>query len=352
MSGNHEQINRLDGQEAKGLLHTYMMYTQRLAGGKLTQEQFIAEIFEALERLTEAKKQDHYTREFPPGPLTRLHIIFGDSAGGGLKMALRQLGLSPGHQVLVLRERYEMGPLAGWEQPEGRAERREWLRERLNLHDSESDAELEEEYQLKQSEYLAALPPDVPVTIWSGCNGCEQTGLRHAVYLLRNHRNAIHVIAPDRDSHLLFDTATAVQDYRHSGEIIPEKLAAIYRHNEAAAPLSSGERDKLVQEWLDLTAAGEELQYRIWEAGQLKAVGVDYFDEYLLGKARELQSWRKEGEFMKAARVIGEALGYTEQYVGDEFLEYRLRELIYRGLLEIKGVPKAMRYYSVRVKQL
>ncbi|WP_151737763.1 DUF1835 domain-containing protein [Paenibacillus tengchongensis] len=328
MKGMHEKIAQLDAQEAKGLLHACFMNMQRLAEGKLAPEYCAADLSERLERLSEARKQDYYTRMFPPGPLTRLHIIFGDSAGGSLKMALRQLELSPSHQVVVLRERYELGPLADWDHPQGRTLRWEWLQERLNVHDSDNGAELEEEYWLKQSEYLASLPSGVPITIWSGFNGCEQTGLRHAAYLLRNHRNAIYVIAPDQDSHLLFDTAEVVQDYRHSGEIIPEKLAAIFKHNEAASPLSSGERRSLEQEWNNLTSAGEELHYRIWEAGQLRAVGIDYFDEYLLGKARELQSTRKEGEFMKAARVIGEALGYSEQYVGDEFLEYRLRELV------------------------
>jgi hypothetical protein len=32
------------------------------------------------------------------------------------------------------------------------------------------------------------------------------------------------------------------------------------------------------------------------------------------------------------------------------FLEYRIRELVYKGMLEIKGIPKDRRSYSVRVK--
>lgn len=51
---------------------------------------------------------------------------------------------------------------------------------------------------------------------------------------------------------------------------------------------------------------------------------------------------------MKSARVIGEAIGYCDQYIGDAYFEYRLRELIYSGRVQIKGVPRAMRYYSVR----
>ncbi|WP_083930213.1 DUF3658 domain-containing protein [Paenibacillus sanguinis] len=36
---------------------------------------------------------------------------------------------------------------------------------------------------------------------------------------------------------------------------------------------------------------------------------------------------------------------------GDAYFEYRLRTLVYDGVLEIKGFPTAMRYYSVRRKR-
>jgi hypothetical protein len=36
--------------------------------------------------------------------------------------------------------------------------------------------------------------------------------------------------------------------------------------------------------------------------------------------------------------------------VGDAYLEYRLRHLIYNGILELKGIPKSMRHYSVKLR--
>lgn len=76
-------------------------------------------------------------------------------------------------------------------------------------------------------------------------------------------------------------------------------------------------------------------------------VPADYYDSYLLDK---LKPPAGDHGFVKAARLIGEAIGYCEQYVGDSYFEYRLRELIYNGTLEIKGLPAAMRFYSVRRK--
>jgi hypothetical protein len=36
--------------------------------------------------------------------------------------------------------------------------------------------------------------------------------------------------------------------------------------------------------------------------------------------------------------------------MSDTFLEYRIRHLIFSGILEIKGNSKSMRYYSVKLK--
>mgnify|MGYP001290586395 CR=1 FL=1 len=77
---------------------------------------------------------------------------------------------------------------------------------------------------------------------------------------------------------------------------------------------------------------------------------ADYFDDYLRNTVKELHESKGNRDFIRAARVVGQALGYCEQCIGDGYFEYRLRELVYRGVLEIKGVPRAMRYYSVRLK--
>ncbi|MNP65274.1 hypothetical protein D3C76_1608530 [compost metagenome] len=79
-------------------------------------------------------------------------------------------------------------------------------------------------------------------------------------------------------------------------------------------------------------------------------VPADSYDQYLLEKLDLIQPRSGNDGFVRAARLIGEALGHCNQYIRDAYFEYRLRALIYDGVLEIKGVPAAMRYYSVRRK--
>ncbi|WP_228275825.1 DUF3658 domain-containing protein [Gracilibacillus oryzae] len=74
--------------------------------------------------------------------------------------------------------------------------------------------------------------------------------------------------------------------------------------------------------------------------------------KYIIKQAHKLHSEQKDHGFMKTARLIGEVIGNLDQYFGDEFFEYRVRNLIMNGVFEISAVPKGMRFYSVRVKSV
>lgn len=120
------------------------------------------------------------------------------------------------------------------------------------------------------------------------------------------------------------------------------------RKVERFPPVSQEQRKKLEEEWQELSFTKEVL--RIWENKKIKSVDEAYYDDYIINKAKKLYKGRKNIEFMKSARLIGEVIGYLDQYIGDEFIEYRVRHLIMNGVFEIEGVPKAMRFYSVKLK--
>ncbi|AWE07331.1 hypothetical protein DCE79_08050 [Lysinibacillus sp. 2017] len=43
-------------------------------------------------------------------------------------------------------------------------------------------------------------------------------------------------------------------------------------------------------------------------------------------------------------------MGHLNQYIGDQFIQYRVIRLIMNGVLDMEGVPTAMRYYSIKIK--
>ncbi len=278
---------------------------------------------------------------------THVHIVVGHSFAGSMKLALGQMEGPDSHQLIVLAEHYAVGPLGGLDSQEGRETRRQWFWNNIaEAHEAYST--FEEEFLLLVDQ-IAQIPPQAEVILWAGDSANEQAGLRHALYLMRGKPNAVSVYNACTICEKRFNRPDAFIQYRHSGEIPPDKLRHALRVIDGSGCLTLEQRNSLEQEWLDLS--GQKGNLRIWEQGAVTEVPEDHFDPYILEK---LDSLRPPGDkgFLKAARLVGEALGYCEQNIPDYYFEYRLRELVYAGVLDIQGVPAAMRYYSVRRKSV
>lgn len=75
-----------------------------------------------------------------------------------------------------------------------------------------------------------------------------------------------------------------------------------------------------------------------------------YFDPLILKTIEKLHKEQETKDFIRTGRVIGETIHQMEESVGDSYLEYRIRHLVYNGVLELKGIPKSMRHYSVKFR--
>lgn len=51
---------------------------------------------------------------------------------------------------------------------------------------------------------IDAIPEDIPINIWYGGNSHEQTGLRLALYLLKEKSNPIKMINATKEYHTVF----------------------------------------------------------------------------------------------------------------------------------------------------
>ncbi|OAB45172.1 DUF1835 domain-containing protein [Paenibacillus antarcticus] len=346
MKDLRKMMNDLTEIEAKSILYYFFLNIERLDNGEYSKEQFVHDTTKEYKGLIEG-----YTTKTNADfgdQLSHVHVMFGDSSAGGLKFALKQMGLRLLHHVIVLRDNYAVGPMQQLNTPEGRKYRREWFRERMHLDDDYDNFMYEEEFFNKVVTELKRIPEHIPITIWTGNNALEQIGLRYTLYLFRNKSNPIYVINTEVDNHTLFDTPELTTYYRHTGEINPEKLGQIMQHNESVAAITRTQREAFEQEWSNVSGNSSDL--RIWEQEEITHVNEDYYDQYIIETVSKLHNNFGNYEFIKSARVIGEVIGNLEQFLTDSFFEHRLRQLIYSGILEIKGVPKAMRYYSVRLK--
>lgn len=87
------------------------------------------------------------------------------------------------------------------------------------------------------------------------------------------------------------------------------------------------------------------------EKGQAISVPEDEFDAYLVKMAKRLHQSAPEDEYIVTPRLIGEVIGHLDQYIGDDFIEYRIKKLIDQEIFNMKGKLTSMRYYSIKLTE-
>ena len=274
-----------------------------------------------------------------------VHLVFGDSPAGGLKLALKEMGVQDEEKVVPFSDIFSVGPVWRLHEKEGLSNRYEWLKNHINMDDEVLDY-----YQESFNQTLIELndiPLDAPIIIWVGENAHEQTALRYVLNQLKNKPNDFFIMNTTTEYKSLFNIPDRDFSPLHTGEISHDQMRIIYEKSRTQNAVTPKERQRLEKEWEQLSSKQEVL--RVWKNHEIHSVDESYFDDYLVDTVRKIHTKRKNHDFIKSARLIGEAMGHIPQYIGDQFLEYRVRHLIVNGQFEIKGVPKAMRYYSVRL---
>ncbi|WP_242220445.1 DUF1835 domain-containing protein [Bacillus cereus group sp. BfR-BA-01380] len=332
-------INHLTEGEAKELLFKTLTQLHSLET-KLNKEELSllttipTELIEQYIQKTDITKSKH------------VHIIFGQSAAGSLKYAFKKANIQEEH-VLCFSDTFSVGPLFHLDEEVGQVARQQWLQEKLLI-----EGYCYEEYlpEMKAAlEKLQAIPSHVPITIWTGNNAYEHVGLIFVLYVLKDITHNVYVINTADGFDKLFRKPNLDYTVRHTGEIVPEKLIAIRGAYKEQNPLTKEERQVLENEWETLREKHTVL--RIWEKNRVVSVSEDYIDHFIVQCARSLETDGYIDQFYKAARLVGEVLGHFEQYVGDSFIEYRLKTLIQKGIFHMTGSLHAMRFYSVRLAQ-
>ncbi|MGE8139889.1 DUF1835 domain-containing protein [Bacillus safensis] len=276
-----------------------------------------------------------------------IHIIFGAAAAGSLKQAIREMKQDQINDIIAFDDIYSIGPLLYLHEHKGQANRIEWLRNVMSNEFGYFDDMVNDQYRMLQQ--IKEIKAGSRILIWTGSNAHEQIGLRYAVYLLKEKSIELSVINTTTAFDQLFNTNTRRMDIRHSGEITSEKLKVLYRSKEHIHTVSTEEREKLQNEWLSF--AKENHTLRIWKKGQTISVPEDEFDAYLVKMAKRLHQSAPEDEYIVTPRLIGEVIGHLDQYIGDDFIEYRIKKLIDQEIFDMKGKLTSMRYYSIKLTE-
>ncbi|MCQ6564105.1 DUF1835 domain-containing protein [Paenibacillus mendelii] len=336
-------INRLSLQEAKQLITIIKLQldmVERDSNGIIDLYKNLKDLYEKL-----LVPNDQISIWEPNDAATKVHIVFGDVVARSLKDVIRQLGIENTNKMVSFRDQFTIGPLWQLHEETGRARRVEWLRDHIN-NEFDCDDYDYDTYHQRLMEQIDHIPAEACIMIWSGNNAHEQIGLRYALYLLRKKQNEIFVFNAVEACERRFNTSDQHIKSLHTGEIPPEKLQNVFGENEDNGLIDFETKKLMEHEWLSL--ANHHNVLRIWDRERIQNVDENYFDSYLLKTIEKLHAKKSNHDFIKAGEVMGEALRHCDHHVADNYFEYRLRQLIYNQSLEIKGVPRGMRFYSVR----
>ncbi|MFJ3389879.1 DUF1835 domain-containing protein [Lysinibacillus sp. NPDC086135] len=259
-----------------------------------------------------------------------VHIVSSESAAGSVRVAL-----APPKHVIGFPDCFSIGPLWKLEEKRGQTFRNNWLFE--NINDEQEDV-----YQNKFTNTLREIEDisnHVPIYIWYGNNADEQCGLRFFLYLLRNKSNEIFLINTTEQSKV--NCATS--------HLSSQQLAQLFMNIEEKKPLTIQDRRIFQNEWETLSQTNDIL--RLWINNGIKGVPENYFDPLIIETIERLHSEQATTDFIKTGAVIAELLPLIEELPSVFFLESRIRFLVYSGVLALKGIPKSIRHYSVKLRE-
>lgn len=337
------QLKMLNKEEVDSIVLQTWMMLDYLDTKDITENEFVKQIKstrKSVEHLVENRQNPFSNNE---KEITDVHIVFGESTKGALKNALEELNRK-NERVIRLNHMFSIGPISGLDKEVGLERRLEWLFYRVHMEDEEVFNYVQD--NLQDIEEIRNIPDNVRVTIWYGNNAHEQVGLRFVLFLLNVRAGAIRTINVYEVWGKLFNRSGNYP--LHTAEISPKQLGILL--NQASdETISKEELRRWKKEWLKISNQNTNL--RIWNK-EICSKSEDYFDNMIINSLKKLHEESGKVNYIKAARLIGEILGHLPQVVGDDYIEYRIVHLVLEKVLDIKGIPRGMRYYEVKLRDL
>ncbi|SEN07544.1 Protein of unknown function [Chitinophaga rupis] len=275
-----------------------------------------------------------------------LHIVFGQASKPVLAAAF-ELDEKLSGEILCFEDDLSVGPLFILDTKDGQSNRHQWWQQLAGLQPQPVAAAAEEtappaeeepwaDAELaKQLKALLKAEPEQEVWIWAGQNARDVCGYYWLVSQLYDFAGRIHIIYLNNLPFL--NEKNAVFYPTHLHQILPKEFL---KAKKLARPVSLAEFELDGDEWHRLM--NENAGIRLLEGGKkIKGEPAVHYDKELLQQSTK--------EFQKAAKVVGQVTGKLKYPVLDQYLAWRLKELIKEGQLESRGELKTMKDFEVKL---
>jgi uncharacterized protein DUF3658/uncharacterized protein DUF1835 len=276
-----------------------------------------------------------------------LHIVFGESAGGCLRQALRQARRKD--MVIAFWDDLSFGPI----NPPDLADRAAWVRKEIGLPVEEFGFSSERNVRIILDDPLNSarkLKMEVP-EFWGKVLSSKA---RRVIWVCRRsaHEYAGFLECVWRLADERFDVidVTGVGLARFSRKQEPAMSVSELHPREftenavwgRAAPLTPTARERYREMWHKLRA--ENAPFRVVAGDDLVSAPITFYDDWLVSCT--VSQWRK------AARVIADTMAAAATHghvIGDLVLCGRLQALAAAGRLESQGDLSKPRFSEVRL---
>ncbi|MET3877536.1 DUF3658 domain-containing protein [Chitinophaga sp. OAE865] len=273
-----------------------------------------------------------------------IHIVFGQSSVPVLAEAVAMDEKMNG-EIRCFEDDLSVGPLFILDTKEGRAGRRLFWQQLAGIEPAapaegeapdaaEAAGDPDDADLFKSLKAQLKEDPELEVWIWAGQNARDVCGYYWLVSQLYDFAGRIHIIYLNNLPFL--NEKGAVFYPTHLHQILPKEFL---KAKKLARPISLAEYELDGDEWHRLM--NENAGIRLLEGGKkIKGEPTLFYDKELLAQSGK--------EFVKAWKVVQQVTGKLKYPVMDQFLGWRLKELIREGKLESRGDLKTIRDFEVK----
>lgn len=171
------------------------------------------------------------------------------------------------------------------------------------------------------------------IYLWYGENAKEMCALMYILSLLESKLENIYII---NVSEKVYEISSKIKySPRCLGEVIPEKFIdfiSLKKHMVGEIYLS------YIELWARLKS--ENFNLRIYKDKSVVSVQEDYFDVIILQHTRK--------RFTPCTRTVGEVNGCAENYITDDFIFWRILELVKNNKIAFKGSLGRMKDMEIK----
>lgn len=266
-----------------------------------------------------------------------IHVVFNEAEVALMKEVITMDETIAGDVVLV-RDDFAVGPLAGIDTEEGWNARVDWWRSLLEGSPYGTDTAGSFDDRQLVAELIQKLEenPEEQIWIWMGQNQHDVCGYYWLMSQLKNYQGRVMVLYMNNlpfineKGHLFYPS------WLH--EIQPREFL---KAKKLCRPITLSEFEIDPDEWKRITE--ENAVVRMLEGGK-KILGKEetFYDGEILKNIT--------GEWQKSWRVLSNTLNRMKIKTGDVFVMWRLKKLIADGRVEVVGEPgKGWKDFDVKI---